>query len=92
MPQAVCSAASPTGPFAGPWELLLRPVKPRGTQSPAAALTGVQRAVDAAAYSGSSSPALGRVPARIAVAVLLVVAHLPTPGWAETIPHCESPY
>lgn len=78
MPEAVCSAVSPTRPTVGPWELLLHPVKPRGTQSRAMALTGTQCA--AAAYRGSSSLALGRVPARIAVAVLLVIAHLQTPG------------
>lgn len=92
MPWAVCSAVSPTGPFAGLWDPLLHPVKPQGTQSPAAALTAAQHAVDAAACKGSSNLTLGGLPARIAVAILLVIAHLPTPGWAEIIPHCKNPY
>lgn len=92
MPQTVCSAVSLTRPFVGPWDLPLHPLKPRGTQSPAAALTRAQCAVNAAAYRRSLSLALGGVPARITVAVLLVIAHLPTPGRAESIPHCKNPY
>lgn len=70
--------------FLGPWGQPLPPVKPPGTQSCHAGLTvtapQLLPAVDAAAYRRSPNPALGRVPARAAVAVPSVIADLQTPG------------